>query len=254
MFNKLKIKKTVKVVLFAGLIFLAIGFVGRKQHEKLIKNIVIRIDNPYDSYFIDQNDLMNLITENGTQNIRGAGFTELPLKEIEKRVKQHRFVQRAEVYKDLQGNLVVNAYQTVAIARVVQTDGPDAYISNVGKILPVSDKFTARVMVIGGEYTKKLVRNDLTNDSTSNEIFNLLKFILADDFWSIQVAQLDIDRNGEITFYPQVGKQLIEFGKAEDIETKFRKLDIFYKEILPEKGWNAYSRVNLKFNNQIICE
>lgn len=254
MLNKFKIKNTVKVVLFAGLTFLAIGFVGKKQQDKVIKNIDIRIDNPYDSYFIDQNDLMNLITENGTQNIRGTGFNELPLKEIEKRVKQHRFVQRAEVYKDLQGNLVVNAYQSVAIARVVQTDGPDAYISNAGKILPVSDKFTARVMVIGGDYTKKLVRNDLTNDSTSNKIFDLLKFILADDFWSIQVAQLDIDRNGEITFYPQVGKQLIEFGKAEDIEVKFKKLEIFYKEILPEKGWNAYSRVNLKFNDQIICE
>lgn len=234
--------------------FLAIGFVGKKQHEKIINKIDIRIDNPYESYFIDKNDLMNLITENGTENITGKGFDELSLKEIEKRVNRHRFVQRAEVFKDLRGNLVVNAYQTVAIARVVQTDGPDAYISDKGNILPVSDKFTPRVIIIGGDYTRKLVRSDLTKDTTSAKIFDLIKFIQADEFWNAQVAQLDINRKGEITFYPQVGKQLIEFGKAEDIEKKFKKLDIFYKEILPRKGWDAYSRVNLKYKDQIICE
>lgn len=234
--------------------FLAIGFVGKKQHEKIINKIDIRIDNPYESYFIDKNDLMNLITENGTENITGKGFDELSLKEIEKRVNRHRFVQRAEVFKDLRGNLVVNAYQTVAIARVVQTDGPDAYISDKGNILPVSDKFTPRVIIIGGDYTRKLVRSDLTKDTTSAKIFDLIKFIQADEFWNAQVAQLDINRKGEITFYPQVGNQLIEFGKAEDIEKKFKKLDIFYKEILPRKGWDAYSRVNLKYKDQIICE
>jgi cell division protein FtsQ len=54
--------------------------------------------------------------------------------------------------------------------------------------------------------------------------------------------------------YPQVGKQYIEFGKAEQIEEKFSKLTIFYQKILPFKGWNTYKRVNLKYFNQIVCE
>lgn len=241
-------------MLFFAVAFLAIGFVGKKQQEKIVNKIDIRIDNPYESYFIDRNDLLNLITANGTENITGKKFNELSLKEIEKRVKQHRFIQRAEVFKDLRGNLVVNAYQTVAIARVVQTDGPDAYISDKGHVLPVSDKFTPRVIIIGGEYTRKLVRTDLPKDTTSAKIFDLIKYIQADEFWNAQVAQLDINKNGEITFYPQVGKQLIEFGKAKDIEKKFKKLEIFYKQILPQKGWDAYTRVNLEFKDQIICE
>jgi cell division protein FtsQ len=54
--------------------------------------------------------------------------------------------------------------------------------------------------------------------------------------------------------FPQVGGQLIEFGKPENLELKFKKLRIFYKEILPEKGWNAYERVNLEYEGQIIAE
>jgi cell division protein FtsQ len=36
---------------------------------------------------------------------------------------------------------------------------------------------------------------------------------------------------------------LIDFGKPVDIEEKFRNLKIFYKEILPTKGWNSYESV-----------
>jgi len=27
----------------------------------------------------------------------------------------------------------------------------------------------------------------------------------------------------------------------------------FYKVAMPLKGWQSYSRINLKFNNQIVC-
>ena len=251
---KNSIKSGLKILAFVAITFIAIGFVGKRQNDKLIQKIDIRIDTRLNNYFIDRNELMNLITENGAENITGLRFNELPLKEIETRVKRHRFVQNAEVFKDLQGNLVVNAYQTVAMARVVQRDGPDAYISDQGRILPVSDKFTARVMIVGGDYSKKLVTRDLTTDSTSNKIFKLLKFIEQYPFWSVQIAQIDIDKAGNISFYPQVGNQFIEFGKPVDIENKFKKLGIFYSKILPKKGWNAYKKVNLKFKDQIICE
>src|SRR5690606_41154764 len=57
--------------------------------------------------------MMHLITENGGKNIMGVAFDQLHLKEIEERVKGHRFVKDAEVYKDLQGNLVVKIFQNI---------------------------------------------------------------------------------------------------------------------------------------------
>lgn len=252
--KSIKILKGAKIAVFPLVLFLAIGFVGKKQHDKVISNIDIHIDNHYDNYFIDEHDIMNLVTVNGTHKLIGVPFNKLNLKEIENNIKYHRFVQNAEVYKDLQGNLVINAQQSIPIARVVQADGPDAYISDRGYILPVSEKYTARVMVVAGDYTTELVKKDMLADSVSVQIFDLLQYIERDAFWKVQIAQLDIDKQGEITFFPQVGKQIIEFGKAEDIDVKFKKLKIFYEQILPRKGWNAYERVNLKFNNQIICE
>lgn len=252
--SNIKIRKGVKIGVFSLVLFLAIGFVEKRHQDKVCTSIDIQIDNHFDNYFIDQNDMMHLITENGGVNITGVTFNDLQLKEIELRVKEHRFVRDAEVYKDLQGNLVVKVHQNIPMARLVQTDGPDAYISTDGRVLPVSEKFTARVMVIGGDYTRKLVKQDLTTDSASTKIFDMLQYIENDKFLKAQIAHIDINSKGEISFFPQIGKQVIEFGKAENIDQKFNKLKLFYKVILPQKGWNTYERVNLNFRSQIICE
>jgi cell division protein FtsQ len=81
-----------------------------------------------------------------------------------------------------------------------------------------------------------------------------LETIREHEFWSAQVAQLDIDKKMRITIYPQVGDERIEFGVPTDIDEKLRKLMIFYKEILPRVGWGKYERINLEYEGQIVTE
>jgi cell division protein FtsQ len=82
----------------------------------------------------------------------------------------------------------------------------------------------------------------------------MIHFVNESQFWKAQVAQLDINSQGDIILYPQVTGQLVEFGTSENFEEKFRKLMVFYKEILPQKGWTRYERVNLKYEGQVIAE
>jgi cell division protein FtsQ len=39
-----------------------------------------------------------------------------------------------------------------------------------------------------------------------------------------------------------------------DLEAKFKKIKILYKEILPVKGWDFYKKISVKYKNQIVCE
>ena len=82
----------------------------------------------------------------------------------------------------------------------------------------------------------------------------MITFISEEPFWKAQIAQMDINGRGEIMIYPQVTGQLVEFGTAENFELKFKKLMVFYKEVLPQKGWTRYQRVNLKYEGQVIAE
>jgi cell division protein FtsQ len=102
---------------------------------------------------------------------------------------------------------------------------------------------------------KKLLESeDLNKTEEGQQLMKMIEFINDDKFWKAQVTQLEIAGNGKITIYPLVTGQRVEFGKAEDFENKFRKLMIFYKEILPQRGWTKYDRVNLEFEGQIVAE
>jgi cell division protein FtsQ len=150
---------------------------------------------------------------------------------------------------------VVKAKLRRPIARLVRNDGPDGYIAEDGTVMPVSDKFTTRVVLISGSYIRGLLSLDnLNKTEETKSLMTMLEMIREDEFWRAQVAQLDIDSKGRINILPQVGGQTIEFGVAENLETKFKKMKIFYKEILPQKGWNTYKRVNLEYEGQIIAE
>ena len=85
-------------------------------------------------------------------------------------------------------------------------------------------------------------------------LYDLINYIGADEFLKAQIAQIHFEEEDDIVMYPQVTKQLIEFGSYENMEAKFLRLLVFYKQILPRNGWNSYKKVNLKYNDQIICE
>ncbi len=141
------------------------------------------------------------------------------------------------------------------IARIVRNDGPDGYIAEDGTIMPVSEKFTSRVVLVSGSYVAQLLKqNNMHEKEETQKILDLINTIRQDEFWSAQIAQLDIDSKTRITIFPQVGDERIEFGKPENTEVKFKKLMIFYKEILPRTGWNKYNRVNLEYEGQIVTE
>jgi cell division protein FtsQ len=120
--------------------------------------------------------------------------------------------------------------------------------------MPVSDKYTSRVVLISGAVKHLLESEDLNKSEEGKQLMEMIEFINADKFWKAQVAQLDISRDGKIVIFPQVTGQRVEFGKAENIEVKFKKLMIFYKEILPTRGWTRYERVNLEYEGQVVAE
>ena len=236
-------------------IFVSISFIDKRETGYRMGDIEVAIENRYENFFVDETDVIGLMMKNKGDSILGDQFGRVNLKELEDRVESHSFVKEAEVFRDLNGHLVVKAYQSKPIARLMANNGKSAYVSEEGNILPVSTKYTARVVVLSGAYINDLVKQKNVFEKVYHqELYNLVNYIRADDFWKRQIAEITIDKKGEVVMYPQIGKQQLEFGKADGFEKKFKKLKVFFKEIMPTKGWNTYKRVNVAFKDQIICE
>lgn len=251
---KYNIKREIKIVTAVLIVGGIIAFTERRQGSASIKDITIKMKNAHENHFLDEDDIVGLM-ELKKDNLKGASLDRVNMKEVEKKIRRDPFIRDAQLYSDLKGNLVISAELRRPIARIVRNDGPDGYISEDGIIMPVSDQFTSRVILISGSYVKQMLReNNLSSTESGVQLMELINTIREDEFWNAQIAQLDIDSKMRITIYPQVGDERIEFGKPENVETKLKKLMIFYKEILPRMGWNKYDRVNLEYEGQIVAE
>lgn len=250
---KLNIRKEVQVSMaILGLSFL-IAFSERKQGGSVCKNISVELDNLNENHFLDEADILQLVEGSG-QPVKGIGIDRINLRDIEKKLKFDKHILNAELFGDLKGNLIVNVELRRPIARVVQNDAPDAYIAEDGVIMPVSEKYTSRVVLVSGYVKGLLESQDLNKSEEGKQLLEMIEYINADKFWKAQVAQLDLDKAGKIIIFPQVTGQRVEFGKPENVEAKFKKLMVFYKEILPTRGWTRYERVNLEYEGQVVAE
>jgi cell division protein FtsQ len=251
---KVNIRKEIKIAVALVIVFSLIAFTEQKQDQSVVKDIVIELDNVHENHFLDEADVMKLV-ENSGQTIKGKSLGRIDLKKIEKKIMMDNHILDAELFSDLKGNLIVNVELRRPIARIVQENAPDAYIAEDGTVMSVSEKYTSRVVLISGGFVKKFLEDeDLNKSEEGKQLMAMLDFINEDRFWKAQIAQMDINSAGKIVIYPQVTGQRVEFGKPENIEMKFRKLMIFYKEILPQRGWTKYESVNLEYEGQVIAE
>lgn len=251
---KLNLKREVKIIAAVVVVGIFIAFTERRQGDITVRDITVKIENEQENHFLDEADVMKLMQLN-LQNLRGTGLDEVNLKAIEQRVKSEPFVKEGELYSDLKGNMVIRVELRRPIARIVRNDGPDGYIAEDGTIMPVSEKFTSRVVLISGGFVRQLLKQKNVNDTEEGkQLITLINVIREDEFWNAQIAQLDMDSKARITMYSQVGDERIEFGRPDNPEVKFKKLRVFYKEILPRMGWNKYDRVNLEYEGQIVAE
>ncbi|WP_420316071.1 cell division protein FtsQ/DivIB [Ekhidna sp.] len=247
-------KKNILIYSFSGLLLLTlITFAGIKNKSRSIEEIEVEITDQEGNFFTDQLEVIDLMTDKSADYVIGVEMGKLDPKVLEERVELNPFVKDAQVYRDLKGKLNVKVEQSKPIARLFIDGKKDKYIDSEGRVLPVNAKHTARVPLMETEFEFMWEKN-LSESKYGKQVYDLLTFIENDKFWKAQIAHIFIKKDGEIEMYPQVTKQVVEFGHPEDLERKFSKLMTFYKEILPKKGWNTYDRVNLKFENQIICE
>ncbi|MBL7883610.1 MAG: hypothetical protein JNL69_06050 [Bacteroidia bacterium] len=252
------------VVLVLGLV-LSLGFVNKEQDLLLGKAMNIHVNQDDELYFLDNIDIANLINERGDSVVDQPKST-INVSNIESMLNSHPAISNAEVSLSIDGVLKVDVQQRKPILRVLTNSGDSYYIDDMGKLMPLSDKYTARVLVASGEieesysmrymYSMSDIQKDtlLNSKSILNDLFDVASYIQADAFWKAQIQQLYVNDEKEIEMVPLVGNQKIIFGDAIDIDLKFKKLFTFYQQGLNTTGWwDKYSAINLKFKNQIVC-
>ena len=252
------------VCLLVGL-FALMSFVNSKQNSLLCKSLDVKINQNDDVYFLDKMAVEKLIKDRG-DSIVGQPRYSLNIPELERALDSHEDIAKAQASMTIDGEVRVIVKQRKPILRIFNSTGDSYYIDEAGKLMPLSEKYTARVLVANGDIKESYAANymysiaDIARDSAKkansslDELFAMAMYINMDEFWKSQVEQIFVNSERDLELIPLVGNHKIIFGDTTLMDEKFKKLMTFYKQGLNTTGyWEKYSTINLKFKNQIVC-
>lgn len=251
------IKHIILMIAVLGYLIVILGFVSNEEKKVMCRGVRIIIHDSLDIQFVNSSMIRNTLLRGGNR-LAGKSFDEINLQEIEDRVREIKYIERAEVYATVEEELVVDIYQRKPEVRIIDRSGQGYYIDREGYIIPLSPNYSPYLMVVNGAIAERYrrVKNINELDPENNllaDIYKLVKYIQSDKFWKAQIVQIYVNGKGEFEFIPRVGSHVIEFGKVDNMEEKFEKLWILYNDGFYYKGWNQYDRIDLKYKNQVIC-
>ncbi len=241
-------------------LLVVLGFVRDAHDGVLCNGINVVITDSLEHSFINESDIRDLIRLEHPK-IAGIPISGLDAAKMEETLSLVPVIKSAQVYKTVEGKLVIEVVQRTPIIRIEDRDHRQYFLDRDGNVIPTTASYAPHILLVNGEidgaFRKK--QNVLeggagsSRDSIMNDIIALANYITGDPFWNAQIVQVYVNREREFELIPRVGAQIILFGDGSRLDQKFFKLGTLYREGFRQKGWNQYEIINLKYNHQVIC-
>lgn len=247
-----------KLLFIASVICVAVMFVVvltsaiQKQEQVQCNSLNVKIDYESGLAFLTEEEIKERVNFLSGGALEGKKINTIDFRTIEKEIEKNPYIKNAEIYSDRQQNVWVEILQKRPLIRVMNKDGVGYYISENNDRMPLSDKFTVRLVIALGNVQNNMPQRD---SAVQNALYNLVKFINKNVFLHALVDQIEVVEEHNMNLIPKTGGHIIYFGNpTEQVAEKFERLRTFYREGLTKVGWYKYKSINLKFEGQVVCE
>ncbi|MGZ8554177.1 MAG: cell division protein FtsQ/DivIB [Chitinophagaceae bacterium] len=243
------------MVIGGGMLVLLIAAMG-KQKKNACKDYSISIKGGEEKdFFLGREDVVKLLKAATKGNIKGEPKASFNLQQMENLLEENVWIKDAQLYFDNKDVLHVSVIERKPVARIFTRNGKTFYIDENEKGIPLSENLSIKIPVFTGVPDKE----DRTKKDSFliHDIRTTAQFISSDSFWSSQVAQIhvtpsDADGSWEFEMVPVIGNHIVKLGNGENIDRKFNRLFIFYKQVLARSGFDKYKTVDVRYAGQVV--
>lgn len=242
--------KTLWSIAGAALIFLFVIAWKAKAAKKVSQVQVELVGETTKALFMDENEITQILKEQGVA--KGAIIEGINLTTIEKELEKIRWIKNAELFINNQLTLEVKIEQRIPIARVFTVSGTSFYIDVEGWRLPLKQLTVLRLPVFTG-FPNDQEKLSAPDSLMLNDIRYFSNTIKSDSFFTAQIAQVNIEPNGDFYLVPSLGDHSVLIGSVENLDDKLNRLYTFYKKVWVQSGINAYQVLDCRFDGQIVA-
>lgn len=236
-----------------AVLFIVFFFAIARKKNGDIQATEIKILDDEASRFLTDTEVRNIVMKRIGYSFEGRAIQNTNLKSIERQLELDPFIEEADVYIDARNKIHLNVKQCSPIVRVLVSDGRSYFLDAKGAFIPAGENdLTARVLVVTGNTGAYSEGYKKTKDHVAHKILKLVKIINENEFWSKGSEQIYVTENQEFVLVPKIGNYLVDLGTLEDLPIKLQRLETFYKNGLTTLGWERYSRLSVKYKNQVV--
>jgi len=263
-----KIKRILRIVFwvfFCTSVISLMSITQKKIQNTSIDSPFIRIHVEDENVFLTEQELKKRL-EQKKLIFPGQRFEELDIEKIETFVANMEEVRSVVVYQYLNGTWHLEIQLRTPIAYLFAKGNDQYFIDSQGEIISSTPQHLARILIVTGNIPsrqelyreRKVINNSkLITIEMLAKVYQISNYICNDGLMKSLIGQVHLNNKNDFILIPLIGEQQIIFGTAhtqQEVEDKFDKLKIFYKEALPYEGWNKYSEISLKYDGQIVCK
>lgn len=163
---------------------------------------------------------------------------------IEQKIMSMDKIESAKCVVLNDGSLRIYVTPLMPVARVFDTKGGDYYINRAGKSMASSHRYRIDVPVIVGDFNP---------NRQPSVCFPLIDFLREHPDLADLYSTIEIKKNRDIILIPSVKGHVVNLGDCSDLENKFDRLGVFYRKVLPHKGWSYYDTLSVKWRGQVVA-
>ncbi|MBS1644757.1 MAG: hypothetical protein JST36_06920 [Bacteroidetes bacterium] len=251
--HKISIRKIIQTLVTLILVAGVVMAMKRADHQfrgRKIKEVQISIQKPSGVGFVDEASVREQLFENRHFNPLQEAASSVDEHTLESILISNPWIENAQVYTDANRVMHIILTQRVPVARIFEQDGNSYYLDHVLQVMPISNHYTHYTPVVTGV---PQLHKDSASLILKGKIVGLVNRLGKNSFWSAQIAQIDINEDGEFELIPVLGSQRIILGDTTRLDAKLAKLLAFYKQIQNKVGWDKYTKIDLRFKDQVVA-
>lgn len=225
-----------------GLLIAGIFWARGKSHDVKCKGIEVEVVNDDNLPFVTPAAIKEELERNHISVVNHPVW-QVDIDKIEGILAKSPYIEFAQCYLTAEGSLRVKVSQLVPVVRVFDGDN-SYYLNKDGKKMRATASYHADVPIIRGHFD---------NRYPATRLLPLVQYVNNDSALNALVTMYNVQDSNNIFLIPSIYGHVINFGNIDNIESKFEKLQLFYRRVMPERGWMTFDTISVKWNHQVVA-